>query len=71
MRGSRLVVCPAKAGVFSRSQSCRGKSQSPVAWIAEFRETKALESIDKIHPWDDSKSPGRSVSERIGGLESV
>ena len=25
---------PAKAGVFSRSQSCRGRSQSPVAWMA-------------------------------------
>ena len=25
---------PAKAGVFSRSQSCRGKSQRPVAWMA-------------------------------------
>ncbi len=25
----RTVVCPAKAGKFSRRQSCRGKSQSP------------------------------------------
>jgi hypothetical protein len=27
-------VRPVKAGVFSRSKSCRGKSQSPVAWMA-------------------------------------
>src|ERR1035438_10159391 len=30
-----LTVCPAKAGVFSGRQTHRGKSQSPVAWIAE------------------------------------
>src|SRR5258707_5560303 len=29
------VVCPAKAGMFSRRQTCRGRSQSPVDWIAE------------------------------------
>src|SRR5215475_13788059 len=28
------VVCPAKAGMFSRRQTCRGRSQSPVVWIA-------------------------------------
>ena len=28
-RGSRTVVCPAKAGMFSRSQSCQGKNQKP------------------------------------------
>jgi hypothetical protein len=28
-RGSRTVVCPAKAGMFSRSQSCEGKNQKP------------------------------------------
>ena len=27
-------VCPGKAGMFSRRQSCRGKSQSPVVWRA-------------------------------------
>ena len=35
----RSVVCPVKAGMFSREQSCRGRSQSPVVWIAEERET--------------------------------
>jgi hypothetical protein len=28
-RGSRTVVCPVKAGMFSRSQSCQGKNQEP------------------------------------------
>jgi hypothetical protein len=28
-RGSRTVVCPAKAGMFSREQSCGGRSQKP------------------------------------------
>ena len=41
------VVRPAKAGVFSRRQTCRGNSQDPVAGIAEWRETKTLKPIDK------------------------
>jgi hypothetical protein len=28
-RGSRTDVCPDKAGMFSRSQSCQGKNQKP------------------------------------------
>src|ERR1700730_763246 len=28
-RGSRTVVCPVKASVFSRRETCRGKSQAP------------------------------------------
>ena len=28
-RGSRTVVCPVKASMFSRRQTCRGKSQAP------------------------------------------
>jgi hypothetical protein len=28
-RGSRTDVCPVKAGMFSRSQSCQGKNQKP------------------------------------------
>jgi hypothetical protein len=42
------VVCPVKAGVFSRGQTCRGRSQSPVAWIAEEMETEPSKPIDKI-----------------------
>jgi hypothetical protein len=40
-RGSRTVVCPGKASVFSRRQTCRGRSQSPVVWIAEERKGAA------------------------------
>src|SRR6516225_2301545 len=47
-KASCSVVCPAKAGVFSRGQTCRGRSQSPVAWIAEEMETEPSKPIDKI-----------------------
>ena len=46
-RVSRPVVCPVKAGMFSREQTCRGRSQSPVVWIAEERETEPSKPIDK------------------------
>src|SRR5215469_18075050 len=45
---ARPVVCPAKAGMFSRRQTCRGKSQSPVVWIAEVMETETLKPIDEV-----------------------
>src|SRR5205085_12102251 len=41
-------VRPGKASMFSRRQSCRGKSQSPVVRIAEEMETEPLKPIDKI-----------------------
>src|SRR4051794_41957076 len=41
-KSARPVVCPGKAGMFSRRQTCRGKSQSPVVWIAEVMETESL-----------------------------
>src|SRR4051812_24207675 len=47
-RVSRPVVCPGKVGMFSRRQTCRGKSQSPVVWIAEVMETETLKPIDEI-----------------------
>ena len=46
-RVSRPVVCPANAGMFSRGQTCRGRSQSPVVWIAEEMETEPSKPIDK------------------------
>src|SRR5215471_5090686 len=42
------VVCPVKAGMFSREQTCRGRSQSPVVWIAVEMETEPSKTIDKI-----------------------
>jgi hypothetical protein len=56
-RRSRPDVCPAKAGMFSRRQTCRGKSQSPVVWIAEVMETETLKPIDEV-------SPGEATSHR-------
>jgi hypothetical protein len=44
----RSDVRPAKAGMFSRGQTCRGRSQNPVAWIAEEMETEPSKPIDKI-----------------------
>ena len=41
-------VCPGKASMFSRRQSCRGKSQSPVVRIAEEMETEPSKPLDKI-----------------------
>ena len=43
-----LEVCPGKASMFSRRQSCRGRSQSPVVRIAEEMETEPSKPIDKI-----------------------
>jgi hypothetical protein len=58
-----------KAGAFSGSQSHRGKSQSPVAWIAARRETNELKPIDKAILGMVSESPGRNASEPTGGPE--
>ena len=46
-RVSSPDVCPAKGGMFSRGQTCRGRSQSPVVWIAEEMETEPSKPIDK------------------------
>jgi hypothetical protein len=63
VRVSRTVVCPVKAGMFSRSQTCRGKSQSPVVWIAEVMETETLKPIDRVFLGKIYESPGRNKSE--------
>jgi hypothetical protein len=36
--------------MFSRRQTCQGKSQSPVVWMAEVMETETLEPIDEVSP---------------------
>src|ERR1700680_3147274 len=63
-RGSCTVVCPVKAGMFSRGQTCRGRSQSPVVWIAEEMETEPSKPIDKI-------SRGESTSHRAVSKENA
>src|SRR5713101_4119394 len=45
---SRPVVCPAKAGVFSRKETYQGKSQSPVARRAGGRATNLLKPLDSL-----------------------
>src|SRR6201988_2120121 len=57
-------VCPGKASMFSRRQSCRGKSQSSVVWIAEEMETEPSKPIDKI-------SRGESTSHRAVSKENA
>jgi len=64
-RVSSPDVCPAKAGMFSRGQTCRGRSQSPVVWIAEEMETEPSKPIDKTSRGGGYESPGRNSSERI------
>ena len=42
------VVCPAKAGMFSRDRPAGAKVRSPVVWIAGWPETKTLKPIDNV-----------------------
>ena len=69
LRNYREPVRPAKAGVFSGSQSHRGNSQSLVAWVAFVEETKRMKPTDKTILGMVSESPGRNVSELRGGLD--
>ena len=51
--------------MFSRKQTCRGRSQSPVVWIAEGRETELSKPIDKISKGEVTSHRDRNKSERI------
>src|SRR6266851_8680886 len=64
-KAARTVVCPAKAGMFSRRRTCRGRSQSPVVWIAEAMETKTFEAYRQDLLRGGYESPGRNKSKRI------
>ncbi len=55
---ARPLVRPAKAGAFNGRQSLRGKSQSPVAWMAGRRETNDLKPIDKAVLRDGERVAG-------------
>ena len=62
LRGSFIPpkdLCPVKASMFSRDQACRGKSQTPVVWIAKVKETETLKPIDKVSPGEIHESPSR------------
>ena len=43
-RGSRTVVCPGKAGMFSRSQSCQGKNQEPCSLDGRYEGNRLSEA---------------------------
>src|SRR5262249_53125264 len=60
-----VYVCPVKTGVFSRSEPCRGRSQSPVVRMAGRRETNNPEAHRQGLPWGGYKSPGRNKSKRV------
>src|SRR5438874_8694993 len=64
-------VCPGKASMFSRRQSCRGKSQSPVVRIAEEMETGTFEAYRQDLPRGEHESPGCIKRERIVASKKV
>ena len=49
-RGSRTVVCPDKAGMFSGSQSCRGKSQKPRSLDGRLEGNRRSEAHRQSNP---------------------
>jgi hypothetical protein len=57
--------------MFSGSQSHRGRSQNPVAWVAFAEETKRMKPTDKAILGMVSESPGRNESEPTGGLDKI
>ena len=57
--------------MFSRRQSCRGKSQNPVVWIAEAMETEAFEAYRQDLPRGGYESPGCIKRERIVASKKV
>ena len=57
-------VRPVKAGVFSRDQTCRGKSQTPRSLDGRVEGNRDSEAHRQGLPWGDCESPGRNESER-------
>ena len=57
--------------MFSGRQPRRGKSQSPVTWMAGWRETETLKPTDEAIGRMVRESPGRNASERTGGPERL
>jgi len=67
---ARPVVCPAKAGVFSRRESCQSNSQKLCRLESRRTGNEPSEASRQDHRWDGGESPGRSASERTGGPEN-
>ena len=57
-RGSRTVVCPGKVGMFSRSQSCQGKSQKPCSLDGRYEGNRLSEAHRQSCPWDSKRVTG-------------
>ena len=70
-KSARPVVCPAKAGMFSRRKACRGKSQKPRSLDSRVAGNQDSEAYRQRLPREDDESPGRNDSERENGLESA
>src|SRR5271166_1821598 len=69
-RSACPVVCPAKAGVFSRRKACRGKSQKPRSLDSRVAGNQDSEAYRQRLPREDDESPGRNESKRECGLEN-
>jgi len=70
-RVSRTVVCPAKAGMFSRGKACRGKNQRPRSLDSRVAGNQDSEAYRQRLPRGDDESPGRNESKRECGLENA
>ena len=57
-RGSRTVVCPVKASVFSRRQTCRGKSQAPRSLDSRVAGNQNPEAYRPGLPWGRPRVTG-------------
>jgi hypothetical protein len=67
-KSGRPGVCPGKASVFSRRQTCRGRSQSPVVRIAKGRKQN-LRSLSTRSPKGRSRVIGPYQKRTHCGLE--
>ena len=65
------VVCPAKAGMFSRRKACRGKSQKPRSLDSRVAGNQDSEAYRQRLPRGDDEPPGRNESKRECGLENA
>jgi hypothetical protein len=59
-KSARPVVRPAKAGMFSRRQTCRGNSQAPRSSDSRVAGNQDSEAYRQGLPWGDHESPGRN-----------
>jgi len=60
-----------KAGVFSRRQTCRGKSQEPRSSGGRVAGDQNPEAHRQGLPWGGYELPGRNNSERVVASKSV